>query len=383
MNGVRALVTRVTLRIGLVLAAFGACAGRAQAADGKAQSDVAVPNAEQAAPYKGEGLVVFPLAMYSPETHVGLGGLLVRFFRVGDSPVESRVSSFSVVALVTSRYQAIIELLPEIYWDNEDNLVAARLEYQRYPDSFWGIGDDTPEDAEERYLRERVRLRMTPRRRIAGPIYAGLNADFMYLHGTYNETGIFASEDIPGEPGGFTSGIGPAASYDTRDNTVSSRAGTLLQAAWIGFHEVIGSEYDFWKLLTEARHFFPIGQESALGLRYYGEFQAGTVPYYHLAMIGGDELLRGYFMGRYRDEHLVALEAEYKFPLFWRFGAVVFAGAAEVASKPSEIDADPIRWAAGGGLRFALSREERLNLRLDAGVGPGTFGVYFTAREAW
>src|SRR5688500_1590897 len=118
MNGVRALVTRMTLRIGLLLATSGACAvDEACAAEGAAESDVAVPGAEQAKPYKGEGLVVVPLAMYSPETHVGLGGLLVRFFRVGDSPVESRVSSFSVIALVTSRYQAIIELLPEIYWD--------------------------------------------------------------------------------------------------------------------------------------------------------------------------------------------------------------------------------------------------------------------------
>ncbi|HVJ19207.1 MAG TPA: BamA/TamA family outer membrane protein [Polyangiaceae bacterium] len=385
MNGARALVTRVTLRIGLLLAVHAACAAAdARAADGEeTPSDTPVPVPEQAEAYKGEGLVVVPLAMYSPETHVGLGGLLVRFFRVGDSPVESRVSSISVIALVTTRHQAIIECLPELYWDNENNYLAARLEYQRYPDSFWGVGDDTPEDAEERYLRERLRLRITPRRRITGPFYAGLNSDFMLQKGTYSDTGIFATEDVPGENGGFTSGIGPAASYDTRDNTVSSRAGTLLQAAWVGFSEIIGSRYDFWKLQTEARQFIPVGRESALGFRYYGEFQNGDVPFYHMAMLGGDELLRGYFLGRYRDHQMIALDAEYRFPLFWRFGAVAFAGVAEVAAAPKDFDFDPLRWAVGGGLRYALSKEERLNLRLDAGVGPDTFGVYFTAREAF
>jgi hypothetical protein len=318
MKGVRALVTRWTLRIALLLAFSATRATEVRAADGEDESDVALPGPEQAEAYKGEGLVVVPLAMYSPETHVGVGGLMVRFFRVGDSPVESRVSSVSVIALVTTRHQAIIEVLPELYWDNEDNYAAGRLEYQRYPDSFWGIGDDTPDDAEERYLRERLRLRLTPRRRITGSIYAGLTADLMLQRGTYSETGIFATQDIPGEAGGFTSGLGPAASYDTRDNTVSSRSGTLLQAAWVGFSEILGSRYDFWKLMTDARHFFPVGEESALGLRYYGEFQAGDVPYYHLAMLGGDELLRGYFLGRYRDKDLVALEAEYRFPLFWR-----------------------------------------------------------------
>ena len=44
---------------------------------------------------------------------------------------------------------------------------------------------------------------------------------------------------------------------------------------------------------------------------------------------------------------------------------------------------EPIRWAVGGGLRFSLSDSERLNLRLDAGFGPGTWGIYFTAREAF
>lgn len=383
MNGVRDLVTRVTLRIGLLCAALVAAApGRARAEE-TAPSDVAVPGAEHAEAYDGDGLVLVPLVMYSPETHLGLGGLVVRFFRVRGEPRLSRVSSLAAIALATTRHQAIFEVLPEIYWDNESNHLFARIEYQRYPDSFWGVGDRTPDEAEERYLRERLRLRSVARRRVTGPLYAGLAGDFMLLSGTYSEDGIFATTDVPGEDGGFTSGIGPHVSFDTRDNTVSSRSGSLLEATWLGFHEVVGSDYRFWKLMTGARHFFPVGQESALGMRYYGEFQNGSVPYYQLAMLGGDELLRGYFLGRYRDQTLVALEAEYRFPLFWRFGAVAFAGAAEVAGAPRALDADPVRLAAGGGLRFAVSPEERLNLRLDAGVGPDTFGVYFTAREAF
>jgi hypothetical protein len=384
MNGVRDSVARAALRLILLAATYAACgSGSVHAAEPEAASSVAVPGAEEAEAYDGSGLVIVPLVMYSPETHLGLGGLVVRFFRVRGESRDSRVSSLALIALVTTRHQAILELLPELYWDGESNHVAARLEYQRYPDSFWGIGDRTPDYAEERYLRERLRLRTTLRRRVAGPIYAGLSSDSMLLDGTYPEGGIFETEDVPGEDGGFTLGIGPTVSYDTRDNTVSSRSGTLLQATWLGFHEVIASKYRFWKLLTEARHFFPVGEKSALGLRYYGEFQNGDVPYYQLAMLGGDELLRGYFLGRYRDQHLVALEAEYRFPLVWRFGAVAFAGAAEVGASVPDLDLDPVRVAAGGGLRFALSEEERLNLRLDAGIAPDSWGLYFTAREAF
>jgi outer membrane protein assembly factor BamA len=310
--------------------------------------------------------------------------LVIQFFRIGDAPTTSRVSSVAFDALVTTRRQAIFELFPDLYWDNEDYHVFGKLEYQRFPDSFWGVGPYTVDSAEERYERERIRWRNGLLRRVYGRLYAGIYSEVMYFEGTYTDpNGTFARTDVPGEEGGFTSGIGPMLTFDSRDNAVSSRSGTLLSLTWLGFGPFVGSEMNFFKLQTEARHFFPIGEASALALRYYGEFQAGDVPFYHLAMLGGDELLRGYFMGRYRDKNMVVLETEYRFPLFWRFGATVFAGAGEVADRFAELASVPIRWAVGGGLRLTINTKERLNLRLDVGVGPHTHGVYFTAAEAF
>jgi hypothetical protein len=41
-------------------------------------------------------------------------------------------------------------------------------------------------------------------------------------------------------------------------------------------------------------------------------------------------------------------------------------------------------WFAGGvGLRFAWSPEERINLRLDYGVGSNSSGMYITMTEAF
>jgi outer membrane protein assembly factor BamA len=221
-------------------------------------------------------------------------------------------------------------------------------------------------------------------RRLFGHVYAGLFTEITLFHGTYYEpAGVFDSTPVPGRDGGLTTGLGPSWAYDSRDNTVNTRKGTLIAGTWLGYDKALGSRYEFWRAIVEAKQFFPVGQESALGVRYYGEFQGGNVPFYQLAMLGGDELLRGYFMGRYRDKALQALETEYRFPIYWRFGGVAFAGAGEVADRFAELASVPIRWAAGGGLRLSLNTEERLNLRLDVGVGPDTYGVYFTAREAF
>jgi hypothetical protein len=343
------------------------------------------PAEKEAKKDDGHGTVIVPVVVYTPEMQIGVGGFLVQFFHLGHVASDSRASSLAFVALVTSRKQAIFEIQPDFYWDDERNHVTGKLEYQRFPDTFWGIGPNTRDEDATDYLRERVRFRGGFYRRVTGRLYAGLTTDLMDLRAIYsaNPNGIFEREDIPGKAGGFTSGLGPTLSFDSRDSAVSARTGNLLTATLLGFDKAIGSQYSFSKIFTEARHYFPVGDQSALALRYYGEFQAGEVPYYHLAMLGGDELLRGYYMGRYRDKNMVALEAEYRFPLFWRFGAVAFAGAADVAPKVEDLLKEPIRWAGGGGLRLSLNQEQRLNLRLDVGVGPDTYGVYFTAREAF
>src|SRR5690606_28389648 len=98
-----------------------------------------------------EGWAALPLAMYSPETHLGLGAFGVYFFRLGEADVETRPSSVALVGLYTTREQAIFELIPELYWDDERWHLWSKLDYRRFPDSYWGIGNNTPDGAEERY----------------------------------------------------------------------------------------------------------------------------------------------------------------------------------------------------------------------------------------
>jgi outer membrane protein assembly factor BamA len=329
------------------------------------------------------GILIVPLLLYTPETHLGLGGLFVRFFRVSKQG-DSRLSSIAALGIGTTRRQAIMELHHDLYFLMDSLHIFGKLEYQRYPDSFWGIGNAAEYAREERYDRERLRYRGSVQYRIYGPLYAGLGADLMLYRGVYATTnGIFATQDIPGERGGMTSGLGPTLTYDTRDNTISPSTGSLFNAALLFFGEAIGSDYGFLKSTLDLRKFFDLHPGYVLALRGRIEAHGGDVPYYQLALLGGDELLRGYYLGRYRDEALAALEVEYRYPIFWRFSGVAFAGAGAVAGAFDELEGVPIRWGVGGGLRFAVNRREKLNLRLDAGIGPDTFGAYFTVGEAF
>ena len=66
-----------------------------------------------------------------------------------------------------------------------------------------------------------------------------------------------------------------------------------------------------------------------------------------------------------------------------RFGAVFFASAGQIFDDLDELGFQNTRPAIGTGLRFLLSVEQNLNLRLDTGVGRNGLQFYLTFAEAF
>ena len=65
----------------------------------------------------------------------------------------------------------------------------------------------------------------------------------------------------------------------------------------------------------------------------------------------------------------VGMQAEYRFPIVWRFSGAAFGSAGQVASAISDIRYSQFHYAGGGGLRFAVLPREGLNLRFDVAYG--------------
>jgi len=94
-------------------------------------------------------------------------------------------------------------------------------------------------------------------------------------------------------------------------------------------------------------------------------------------------MMRGYYGGRYTDKCLMAYQAEYRRHLFWRIGVVAFAATGEVAPTPGRFELDGLHFTGGAGVRFALSQEEKLNLRFDFGVAQHSNAFAIQLREAF
>jgi hypothetical protein len=80
---------------------------------------------------------------------------------------------------------------------------------------------------------------------------------------------------------------------------------------------------------------------------------------------------------------MLILQAEYRIPIFWRFGLVLFGGTGQVADELSQMDLDGLHFNIGAGIRFMLDPKEKLNLRFDVGKGTDKPGFYLTFGEAF
>jgi hemolysin activation/secretion protein len=109
-----------------------------------------------------------------------------------------------------------------------------------------------------------------------------------------------------------------------------------------------------------------------------------VIPLRSLASLGGDNCMRGYYSGRYRDKQQIALQAEWRMPVYGRWGVVAFGSTGDVARKVMGYDFRDMKYAYGGGLRCALNKKEKLNLRLDYGLtSNNNQGFYLQLGEAF
>jgi outer membrane protein assembly factor BamA len=158
----------------------------------------------------------------------------------------------------------------------------------------------------------------------------------------------------------------------------------MLQFYFDEFAPVLGSNYSYTSYVLDLRRFIRVYKQQVLALQVLGNFNIGQVPLRSLAYLGGANMMRGYFEGRFRDDNAGVLQAEYRVPLFWRLGAVGFADMGNVGPAISDVNLQHFKYSYGGGLRVALNSTEKLNLRLDYGLAKGgSNGFYLQLGEAF
>jgi outer membrane protein assembly factor BamA len=342
-------------------------------------------NAQKDGRAKIRHVLVLPIIARSIETGWSFGVAGSSTFHLNKADTSSRTSNVQALALYTTRHQFVVAVNGSIYFPGERFIINHQLSYSSFPDKFWGLGKAAPDSSKESYKFKQYYVYLHPQRLVGRSLFLGLVYEFQRVFNTiYHPGGIFDKENVLGRNGYHVSGLGLSFTYDTRNNAFSPDRGTLMQFYFDHFAPFIGSDYQFTNFVLDFRQFIKLRRQQVVALQEYGFLTSGTIPLRSLTAMGGANSMRGYYQGRFRDNNMGVIQAEFRTSLFWRFGAVAFGDIGNVAPTPGSLNFTDLKYSYGGGLRIAMNRAEKLNLRLDYGFNAkGTGGFYLQLGEAF
>lgn len=332
---------------------------------------------------------IYPVFGYQPETNFAFG--LISFIvydkieHKGDD--YYRPSTISPYILYTLNNQSLIAVDCELFFTGGLYL-DIKPRYYNYPDFYYGIGNDNTVESEEIYTNEFLRLDGSFMKFLNSKWSAGLRFDIQNNNlFDFDEDGQLIDKTIFGTEGGLNVGLGPVLQADTRDNILYPSKGLFARAEVNFYARAFGGDFDYTYFVLDFRKFHSFrNDKNILAFQASFNFTSGeNVPFYKLQKVGGDSRLRGIENANlYLDKQSFWMQAEYRRKLFWRLGGVAFAGFGDVAPGLADFRFDELKYVVGLGGRFQALKGEKLNIRLDGGIGRGgQYAFYLSVKEAF
>ncbi len=333
---------------------------------------------------KAVSVIGLPFVFYTPETSLGFGAGAQIFLNRSSNIYNARLSNVLVSVVYTLNKQLLIDVAPQIYFGKGDWFLDAGYKYQVFPNAFWGIGNTTPDSDQEPYEMTSSELRIAFLRRLPNNLNFGFEVTSQVHKMTeVLEGGILDEGEVEGSEGASIQGVGAIFNMDSRDVVESPTDGYFMQLNANFSSKLLGADYTYNKFILDARSYHKLAERGALALQIYFEGSFGVVPFQTMATYGGGERARGYFRGRFIDNHQYVLQAEYRWRFKPRWVLAVFALMGEVADLPRNFFSD-LKPAFGAGARFQLFKSTNTLLRFDLGFGKdGSSGFYFGDNEAF
>ncbi|MDG1880670.1 MAG: BamA/TamA family outer membrane protein [Schleiferiaceae bacterium] len=331
-------------------------------------------------------LINYPTLAYSPETNWEFGVSSLYVYSAKRN-LKNRLSQVKAFTFFTLENQYGLWLDHAAYTDKNKWFFYGRARYQSFPLLYFGIGPDSPSEYLSRIDGQYVLLRERLLRETLPSLYIGFELDYQRLNNVkYVDQSLGSSPPNIGSDGSSNLGLGLGVLYDNIHNALNPRKGIYSEWAFLKYSEALGSNFNMTSYIIDNRLYKSIKKNTVLAFQLYGQFTLGTPPFNMLSLMGGESLMRGYYLGRYRDKHLIAGQLEYRilpFDFSKRWGASVFMAAGEVFSEDNIFQINRLLPTGGVGVRYLVFPKKDIYTRIDISFTGEGRGVYFFIGEAF
>ena len=169
---------------------------------------------------------------------------------------------------------------------------------------------------------------------------------------------------------------------NTREPHGNPRRGGRYALSAQRFDDRDRGAYSFNRVEADLQHYVPLLHDRrVIALHLLASTsdadEGSEVPFYFLRTLGGPDDLRGFRRFRFRDQHLLLLQAEYRWEIFTAVDGALFYDAGKVASRRGDLNFDDLESDYGIGFRFGT--RNGIFLRVEGAFG-SSGGTHFILR---
>lgn len=331
--------------------------------------------------------IIVPTASYTPETNWAFGAAGAYYFNCKNQAKKSDLGFYGSYSL---NRQWDINAFSTIYFGGETKwFLFVRSVFRHNVDFFYGIGNRRENLFKERvqFSSENIDIALQPQFYVSDHWSVGPNLKILWTRATAGAKTDSLQQICPttglNSPF-FMLGLGVVATYDSRNQQFYPSRGIFFKTSLLYYEPYLGSSFRLGNIAAEFRHFVPIYKEFVFAWQAVTEWTFGKEkPFQLLPTLGGTDVVRGIRSGVWRGDAMVALQTEFRIPIWKPIKAAVFAGIGDVYNL------DNWQWSTpkigyGAGLRLAFNKS-KVNIRFDVARQnlDNNWSFYLTVKEAF
>ncbi|MDR0794025.1 MAG: hypothetical protein LBE82_12010, partial [Chitinophagaceae bacterium] len=249
-------------------------------------------------------LFPFPVLASAPEIGIEAGVMGLYSFYTDKNDPLAKVSTVSATFTATTKKQTNFKLANDIWTRNNKYHFTNNIRLKNYPADFYGIGNNTLQENKILLDERRFQFDVGVEKKISKQFYSGLKISYdQYRYTNNNNETVLPPDTLYGHNGGKNFNFGVQEILDNRNNNTYTTSGYWLKVyynyspGWFGNNNYNGSY-----IRANFSNFQSITKNIVFGVNAdYQSYLSNPVPFYLLPQLGNDQMMRGYYQGRYRD----------------------------------------------------------------------------------
>jgi len=325
-----------------------------------------------------------PILGYDDDASWTFGGRSAFYYNPHPEDKSQELDELDLTTTVTLNGGANVNAAVTKNLSGNDRVLNVVFGCEKYIDYFYGTGGNTTETDKVDFTSIDVPFNFSYSFNVLEHFYVSALYDFLYhdISGAGAEEALLSGELMESDEA-HCSGIGIGLDYKTTNPGLYKRNGYQVSLSSTCYASVFLSSSSFECTSLTYRYYIPFFSKCVLGFHLRGQMTTGDVPVKYLPTLGGNKLVRGFRNSRYLARNSIAGQAEFRFPIGWRFGATAFLGAGEVANTFRDFDTR-VKVAGGIGFRIAVQKKQNINIRFDLAYNSdGELMKYIKLKEAF